>query len=110
MLLGSANATALLLPDSAWQEEGGFANRSRGNITRPFLFVGVLSTPHSFERRHAVRETWMQTASEEVAVRFVMYKVQPYRWTFRCTGYFCILMPCSHHTTKHSGLHSVDDI
>lgn len=70
------NASQLVLPGSI---RGGQppSNRSRsqGNDTQPFLFVGVLSVPGSLERRQAARETWMITASREVAVRFVMYKV-----------------------------------
>lgn len=46
-----------------------------GNATAPFLFVGVLSVPHSRERRDAVRHTWMKDAGPEVAVRFVLYQV-----------------------------------
>ena len=48
------------------------------NATQPFLFIGVLSQPASIERRSAVRETWMATASPEVAFKFVLYRVRTY--------------------------------
>ena len=46
------------------------------NATQPFLFIGVLSQPASIERRGAVRETWMATASPEVVFKFVLYRVR----------------------------------
>lgn len=81
MLAGIAAFEKADLAGSLWEGEPP-ANRSGGggggiNVTNvePFLFVGVLSVPHSYERRRAARETWMATASNEVAVRFVLYKV-----------------------------------
>ena len=85
-LLGFFNASQVAPPSSfqaldpePWGGELS-SNRSRGNSTQPFLFVGVLSIPESVERRRAARETWMGAASAEVAVRFVMYKVSLGSW------------------------------
>ena len=74
VLTGFGNVTGAALPGSIWDGQSA-GNHSAGNGTEPFLFVGVLSVPHSFERRRVARETWIGSASAEVVVRFVMYKV-----------------------------------
>lgn len=76
LLLEAANvstASSAALPQP-WQLASA-SNASGGDATAPFLFIGVLSIPGSGERRQAVRETWMQDAGPEVAVRFVLYEV-----------------------------------
>jgi hypothetical protein len=74
----AANATASQV--AAIIARGGAAAAAASsaglNGTQPFLFIGVLSQPAAIERRRAVRETWMSTASPEVAFKFVLYQVR----------------------------------
>jgi hypothetical protein len=68
---------------------------SNGSAAQPFLFIGVLSVPKSLERRHAVRQTWMQDAGPDVTVRFVLYEVGP-----PCKHIPCQVLPCESLTRR----------
>jgi hypothetical protein len=73
----SVNAAQQQLQQRELAPQQHLHNVSGGNATEPFLFIGVLSVPKSWERRNAVRQTWMQDAGPDVAVRFVLYEVRP---------------------------------
>lgn len=85
VLLNTVNATAAPGSGNALQQQQQHQrwklgpqqhhSASGGNASEPFLFIGVLSIPKSRERRNAVRQTWMQDAGPDVAVRFVLYEV-----------------------------------
>jgi hypothetical protein len=75
--VSAVSGNALQQQLQRWRLESQQAQHSVSNVSaaQPFLFIGVLSVPKSLERRHAVRQTWMQDAGPDVTVRFVLYEV-----------------------------------
>ena len=93
--VSAVSGNALQQQLQRWRLEPQQAQHSVSNVSaaQPFLFIGVLSVPKSLERRHAVRQTWMQDAGPDVTVRFVLYEVGwVYQTKHTCCQY-CILHP-----------------